>query len=78
MEWGVSRFALITIFELNRLKAKKERASATIETTGEVLPTYEEIVAKIKQLDEMKAQNKITEEEYNKRKQEILDTIVKK
>lgn len=70
--------ALIAVYDLNYAKIKKQQATTSIETTGEVIPTYDEIVAKIKQLDELKEQNLITEEEYAKRKQEILDTIVKK
>ena len=69
--------ALIAVFDLNYTKIKKEQAK-TIEVSGEVMPIYEEIVHKIKELDELKQQNLITEEEYNNRKQQILDTIVKK
>ena len=68
---------LITLLDINHVKVRKESAS-TIETTGEVLPTYEEIVKKIKDLDKQKEQNLITEEEYAKRKQEILNTLVNK
>lgn len=68
--------ALIASFDLNHVKTKMQ--STTIETTGEVMPTIDEIVKKIKELDQLKEQDLITEEEYNKRKQEILDTIVKK
>ena len=69
--------ALLAIFDLNHANAKKQ-SDNSIEITGEVLPTYDEIVNKIKALDELKQQNLITEEEYNKRKQEILDMIIKK
>lgn len=69
--------ALLAIFDLSYAKVKKQSVNS-IETTGEVLPTYDEIVKEIKALDELKQQNLITEEEYNKRKQEILDTIIKK
>lgn len=70
--------ALIAVFDLNHASVRKQQASNTIETTGEILPTYEEIVSKIKELDDLKNQNLITEDEYNKRKKEILDMIVKK
>lgn len=68
--------ALIALFEINLIKQKVE--TKTIETTGEVLPTYEEIVAKIKELDNLLQEKLITEEEYAIRKQEILNSIVKK
>lgn len=71
--------ALLALFDINYAKLRKNsKQDTSIETTGEVIPTYDEIVAKIKQLDELKQQNLITEEEYKERKQAILDTIVKK
>lgn len=71
--------ALLALFDLSSyIKLKKSKEDNTIETTGEVLPTYDEIVSKIKTLDKMKADNVISEQEHNERKQEILDSITKK
>lgn len=71
--------ALLASFDLStyiKIKQHKQEDNA-IETTGEVIPTYDEIVNKIKTIDEMKKNNLITDEEYETLKKEILDSITK-
>lgn len=71
-------FAFMAYFEVMASKRfKRETHDGTIETEGKVIPTAEEIAKKIKVLDDMLQANTISQEEYDRLKQEILSEITK-
>lgn len=72
----VAIMSVSSLYSYKALKKHKENQD-TIETEGKVMPTAEELTKRIQTLDEMLKNNAITQEEYDKLKQQILSELTK-
>ena len=70
--------AMLTIFNINAVEINNKifNTNKEVETEGKVIPTAEEIKKKLDGLDELRKNSNLTDEEYNKLRQEILQEIV--
>lgn len=74
--------AIFAIMSVNALRNynyayKQKSKDTTIEAEGRVIPTAEEIMAKLKTAQEMRDKGEITQEEYEKLKEKILSELTK-
>jgi len=69
--------AIFAYFEFNFVISRAPEDEQTILAEGRVVPTAEEIQKKLILLDEMLKNGKISKDEYEKLRQEILDEIAK-
>ena len=74
-------FAIMAWIELKRydlIRKSREKSynDEGIEVEGKTVPTAEEITAKIQNLNSKKENGEISEEEYTRLKQEILNEII--